>query len=485
MPSLKIAMVSSEIHPFAKTGGLADVSGALGKYLDFRGHDVRLFMPYYDVLKHGESHFQPVDFLQNIPVAFNGFTLYFSVLTTTLPGCNADVYFIHCEGLYNRGSIYTDHGDEYLRYALMCHATLLICQRMGWGPDIFHLNDWQCGLLPLLLKTHYQWDGLFSRSKTLLSIHNIGYQGVFSAEVVDKLNLGPYAMMIPQEDLAGDMINYMKIGLVHSDRLSTVSTTYAWEIQTEEYGAGLHNLLRHFSHKLVGIVNGVDYEEWSPEADPYIPRHFSREDLSGKTDNKIALMKNLGLPYDPDAPVYGIIARLTPQKGFQLLEPFLLDFVASRKMRLVVLGSGEGRFQHLFQHAQYHYPDKVCFYEGYNNALSHLIEAGSDMFIMPSQYEPCGLNQIYSLRYGTVPIVRKTGGLADTVQFYNWEDNSGTGFVFEYFNSDSLQWAMNYAHQTWHHKDSWRQLMLNGMAQDFSWDRQVEEYIRLYREMVG
>lgn len=477
---MNICFVSSEIVPFAKTGGLADVSGALGKYLNQRGHDIRLFMPYYDVLKPAGKDFHPVDFLQNIPIEFGGFTLNFSVLTTKLPGSGAEVYFIHCPGLYNRGKIYTDDGDEYLRYAMLSRAALECCQRMGWSPEIMHCNDWQTGLIPLYLKTLYAWDGLFQRTKTVLTIHNIGYQGVFSAETVDKLKLGEFRDKLPQDDLAGNMINFMKIGLLNSDIITTVSDTYAKEIQTPEYGAGMDFILRQRSNRLVGIVNGVDYHEWSPENDVHIPYKFSPDDLSGKQKNKQFLLQQLGLPYSPDVPVYGIVSRLTVQKGFELLYETLFDFLANHDVRFTVLGSGESKYTNFFYSAQNHFPTKLCFYDGYNEALAHLIEAGSDMFVMPSRYEPCGLNQIYSLKYGTVPIVRKTGGLADTVELYDWEHQTGTGFVFEYFNGDSLRWAMDYAYSTYQNKDAWLKLMRNGMAQDYSWDRQILRYEFIY-----
>ncbi len=480
---LKICFAASEVVPFAKTGGLADVSGALGKYLNRHGQDIRVFMPFYDTIDTSKHSIHVVDFLQNVPVEFGGFTLHFTTLTTKLPDSGTDVYFIHCEGLYNRGSIYTNDGDEYLRFALLGRAVIECCQRMGWSPDVMHCNDWQTALIPLFLKTIYQWDQLFAQTKTVLTIHNIGYQGVFSAAVIDKLKLGEYRNQLPQDDLAGDMVNYLKIGLLNADVITTVSNTYAREIQTPEYGAGLDFILRQRSDRLIGIVNGVDYSEWSPDSDPHIPYKYSPEDLSGKPKNKQFLLEQMGLPYSPDVPVYGIISRLTSQKGFELLNEILFDFLANYDVRFVVLGSGEAQFANFFISAQNHFPAKLCFFNGYNNPLSHLIEAGSDIFVMPSRYEPCGLNQIYSLRYGTVPIVRKTGGLADTVQLYDWVHQTGTGFVFEYFNGDSLRWAMDYAYSTFQNKDAWRKLMLNGMRQNYSWDVQVEKYIALYRRL--
>lgn len=483
MPPLKICFVSSEVVPFVKAGGLGDVSGALGKYLSRKGHDIRVFMPYYSSIDTRDLPVQVVEFLQNVPVHFGGFTLYFTALTAKLPDSECEVYFIHCEGLYNRSKIYTDEGDEYLRFALLSRAAIECCQRMGWGPDIFHCNDWQTALIPLYLKTIYQWDGLFKQSKTVLTIHNIGYQGIFSAEAVDKLMFGGYRHMLPPEDLGAGMINYLKLGIIYTDMLTTVSPTYAQEIQTAEYGSGLHQMLEYRKYRLVGILNGVDYHEWSPENDPYIPHKYSMEDLSGKEKNKKALLERMDLPYDPDAPVYGIISRLTWQKGFELLYEVLGDVLSNYDLRFVVLGSGEWKYTQFFQSARDRFPGKLAFYDGYHIELSHWIEAGSDMFVMPSRYEPCGLNQIYSLKYGTVPIVRKTGGLADTVQLYDWVTQAGTGFVFEYFNGDSLRWAIDYAFNTFHNKAAWQKIMHNGMAQNFSWEVQVEKYIELYEKL--
>ncbi len=485
MAPLKICFVASEIVPFAKTGGLADVSGALGKYLKHRGHDIRMFMPFYDILNFAGQKVYPVDFIQNVPVEFGGFTVHFSALTTKLPGTDTEVYFIHSEGLYNRGKIYTNHEDEYLRFALLSRAALECCQRMAWAPDILHTNDWHTALAPLYMKTLYNWDQLFAATKTALTIHNIGYQGVFSAGIVDPLKLGEYRHRLPQDDLAAGRINFMKIGLLESDVITTVSHTYAQEIKTPEGGAGLDGILRMRSDRLVGILNGVDYHEWSPEKDPYIPYQYSIDNLSGKRKNKQFLLEQMGLPYAPTVPVYGIVSRLTPQKGFELLHEILFDFLVNYDVRFVVLGSGEARYTNFFISAQHHFPGKLCFYNGYNIELSHLIEAGSDMFVMPSLYEPCGLNQIYSLRYGTVPIVRKTGGLADTVQLYDWVTQTGTGFVFEHFSGASLHWAMDYAYNTYQNQEAWEKLMRNGMRQNYSWEVQIEKYIDLYQRMRG
>lgn len=485
MSPLRICLVSSEIVPFSKTGGLADVCGALGKYLGKQGHDVRLFTPFYDSIDTSRQEFHPVDFLQHITVGFGGFSLEFSVLTSRLPETTTDVYFIYCPALYNRGKIYSDEPDEYLRFALLCRATIECCQRMGWGPDVFHCNDWQAALIPLFLKTHYSWDQLFAATQTVLTLHNVGYQGVFPSEVLPKLGLENQTQLLAKDDLQRGVLNYLKIGLLHAGVITTVSETYAREIQTAEFGAGLEGLLQQRSDHLIGILNGVDYQEWNPETDALIPFHYSAADLRGKEKNKRALLAQFNMPYRKGVPLYAGISRLTGQKGFELLQEILYSFIASHEMQFILLGSGEEKYTRFFEAAARALPGKVAFYNGYHTELAHRIEAGSDMFVMPSRYEPCGLNQIYSLRYGTVPIVRKTGGLADTVQLYDWQAQTGTGFVFEYFNADSLNWAMDYAYQTYQHQDAWKGIMLRGMRRNFSWEVQVEKYIELYRRLTG
>lgn len=482
---MKIALVSSEVFPFAKTGGLADVSGALAKYLSLDGYDVRVFTPLYDVTDRTWGEFHPVDFLQEIPVDFGGETIHFSVMTARLPDSEAEVYFIDSLRFYSRGKIYTDDHDEYLRFALLSRAVLECCQRMGWGPDVIHCNDWQTALIPLYLRTHYGWDRLFEGSRTILTIHNLAYQGAFRAAVADHLGFGPDRDLLHQEDLRSGVFNYLKHGIMYANAVSTVSRTYAQEIQTAEYGEGLQDMLRHRSDALVGIVNGVDYEAWNPESDPLIPYHYSIDDLSGKERNKRYLMERLELPYDPSVPVFGIVSRLVAQKGFDLFYEIMEPIVRHYDLRLCILGSGAAEYERFFQALQNRYRHRVCFYRGYSDELAHLVEAGSDIFLMPSRYEPCGLNQIYSLKYGTIPIVRKTGGLADTVEPYNPATGAGNGFVFEHFTPQGLAWGIEQALQVWKDRAAWEGLMLNAMTANWSWEREVDKYVELYEWVLG
>ncbi len=481
---MKICFISSEVHPFAKTGGLADVSGALAKYLDAAGYDIRVFMPLYSSIDFTGLVVHSVDFLRNRTILIGNERISYSVFTTTLPGSNADIYLIDCPRFFHRGTIYTNHEDEYLRFAFLSRVTIECCQQMGWGPDVFHYNDWQTALIPLLLRTAYKWDSLFRHSKTVLTIHNLAYQGVFSAEAVTQIGLGEWREKFYREDLDAGIVNYLKTGIMYADLLTTVSETYAREIQTPEYGNGLEGELQKRSPSLVGIVNGVDYSEWGPEGDRFLPRRYSVGDREGKEENKRYLLNRVELPYEPDVPVFGIVSRLTPQKGFDLFFDILYPFISHNNIRLVVLGSGDAKYEEFFDGLQSYFPEKVCFYNGFQNELAHLIEAGSDIFLMPSRYEPCGLNQIYSLKYGTIPIVRKTGGLADTVQQWHPESSQGTGFVFEHYTAQGLEWAMDQAIQTWHHKDQWHQLMVNAMSRNYSWEQQVQKYIQLYNALA-
>ena len=481
---LGICMVASEVAPFAKTGGLADMVAGLSKYLHTQGHDVRLFLPFYDVISLQGHSFYPVEFAQNVVVPFEGYSLSFSLLTSRFPGTDLEVYFIHCPALYHRGSIYTNDWDEYLRFVFLSRAAIESCQRMGWSPHIFHCHDWHTALLPLYLLGTYHWDSLFARSKTVLTIHNIGYQGIFGKEVAWKIGLSDYLYRFPKEDLERGVVNFLKIGLIYSDALTAVSATYAKEILTPEGGAGLDSILRMRQNHLFGIVNGVDYGTWNPARDPYLPYPYSLESRKKKKENKRAVLARFGLK-DGDVPVFGIVSRLTYQKGFDLLFGSLFWLLTQYDVRLLVLGSGERRYEDFFHMAKVYFPRKVMFHCGYSEELAHLIQGASDMLLMPSRYEPCGLTQIYALKYGTIPIVRKTGGLADTVRHWTAEKEDGTGFVFEHFDTQALRWAIEYALGTYAHKPSWDKLMANAMAEDFSWEKQGKLYEKLYSQVAS
>jgi len=482
---LKIAFVSSELAPFAKTGGLADVSAALPRELHALGHDVRIFLPLYPRVRDAARDIRVDDHLREIPIALGPAHYRFSVATTALPDSEQRVILVDCPALFGRPSIYTSDADESLRFLLLQRAAIEICQRMAWAPDVFHVNDWQAGLIPLLLRTRYRWDRLFENTRTLLTIHNLGYQGGFGKDLLEYLDMGDDARYLHQEDLREGRISFLKHGILYADQLSTVSPTYAQEIQTEAFGFGLHELLASRRDDLVGILNGVDYGEWSPQADRHLPQRYSERSFYRKEKNKVALHERLGLEYDQEAPIAGIVSRLSYQKGFDLLFETLPALVTRTGLRVAVLGSGEPKYEEFFAGLQSRFPGRVCFWRGFNEELAHLIEGGSDFFLMPSRYEPCGLNQMYSLRYGTAPVVRNTGGLADTVTPWNPATGEGTGFVFEHFTNEGMRWALARAIECWQDRKGWQTLMKNGMAMDYSWKRQVRPYVDLYARLAG
>jgi starch synthase len=407
----------------------------------------------------------------------------FTLHETTLPGTSAPVYFVDCPRFYDRPSIYTGDPDEPFRFLFFCRAVFESCQRLAFAPDILHCNDWQTALVPLMKKTLYGWDRLFSASRSLLTIHNIAYQGVYGAGVLDALG-GIEPRWLDATDLRERRINFLKTGLLHADRLTTVSPTYAVEIQTPEQGYGLDALLRKRAHDLTGILNGVDYGEWDPGNDRLIPRRYSASTLAEKESNKEALAARLGLDYGADVPLVGMASRLSHQKGIELLYDALPAVLSTESVQLAVLGTGESRYEGFFESLQTRFPDRVRFYRGFDEELAHWIEAGADFFLMPSRYEPCGLSQMYSLRYGTIPIVRRTGGLADSVRLFDPSTGEGTGIVFDHFTADAVAWALRFANRLFHDPVARDRVRRNGMAEDFSWARQAGPYLEIYRRLL-
>ncbi len=482
--SLKICLTSSEMTPLVKTGGLADVAAALSVFLDKEGHDIRVLIPLYSSIDTTLLDIKPVHFMQDIPIRMGEHQLHYSIDTAILPGSDLRIYLLRCPQLYDRPGIYTSGSDEHLRFVLLSRAAIEMCQHMGFAPDIFHCHDWHTAMVPLYLKTRYAWDDLFNNTRSVLTIHNIGYQGIFDAGILPDMGLQDKAHKLHQEDLAKGQVNFLKMGVLFADLLTTVSPTYAREILGPEYGMGLQDLLRQRSDKLVGILNGVDLKEWNPQDDPLIPFPYTARAISGKQKNKLALMKDLGLDSSDDIPLVGMVTRLTFQKGIELVQEAIPALMQHRRFALAVLGSGEPAYEHFFTWLEQHNRDRVCFYRGFNNKLAHMIEAGSDIFLMPSRFEPCGLNQMYSLRYGTIPIVRRTGGLADSVQMIDPRRGEGTGVVFNDFDGLALGWALNFALDLYQDKKLWRKLRRNGMAMDYSWERQGKFYVEQYRQLI-
>ena len=479
----RICFVSSEVAPLAKAGGLADVSSALCRHLHELGHDVRLFMPLYSSINASRLGTEVLDVARDVWIELGPHRYRYSIQRATLPESTAPVYFVHCPALYDRPTLYTTGPDEHLRFLLLVRAAIEACQRMQFAPGIFHCNDWHTGLLPLLLDSAYRWDRLFEHSKSLLTIHNVGYQGVFADWTLGDLGLGAAASLLHQDDLATGRINWLKHGVMYADRVSTVSPTYAQEICTSEGGHGLDGVLRERGPDVIGILNGVDYDDWDPRTDRHLVYHYGPGDLEGKRRTRDALLAWLQLPAAADVPVLGLVSRMTIQKGFDLLFPALPDLLASRDLRLVALGSGEWRYEEFFTRLQQRFADKVVYHRGYHEQLAHLIEAASDLFLMPSLYEPCGLNQMYSMRYGSIPIVRRTGGLADSVRMYDRSTGQGTGIVFEHFDVPAMRWALETGLSLHADQEHWPRLVANAMAEDFSWDRPVQQYLQLYEDM--
>lgn len=481
---MQICFVSSECVPYVKTGGLADVAGALPKSLAMLGHQVKVFLPLYESINTIEHDLVFAHELSNIAVGIGDSTITFNTWYGHLPDSEAEVYLIDCPHYYHRPTVYTNDHDEDERYILLQHAVPLILQRFNWAPDIVHCNDWQTGLLPVFLYEKYNWDSLFRQTATVMSIHNIGYQGRFHDSAIYKAGLsydryypgGPYEFE--------NSFSFLKTGLVYATVLSTVSETYAQEIQTPEYGAGLEGLLASRRHDLFGILNGVDTTDWNPQTDPFIAANYSLDTLDEKQANKRALLDEFGLGYNPSTPTIGIVSRFASQKGFELLQLFLNDLLQHHDFQLIVLGSGDTNLENFFRWAAHAYPHKVGAYIGYNNRLAHRIEAGADMFLMPSRYEPCGLNQMYSLAYGTIPIVRKTGGLADTVHDQYETHGNGNGISFYDFTPHALYTSMLRAFDLYRQPEVWHAMQSRGMTTDFSWQASAEKYVHMYEEAI-
>ena len=484
MTPLKLCILSSEIMPFAKTGGLADAVGGLVREFAQRDHEVRAFMPLYASVRRSHPQLQAVPGLQEMGVGIGTRVYTFSVRAADIPGTRSSIYFIDCPELYDRPSVYTSDPDEHRRFLLFTRAAIESCLRLGFAPDVFHCNDWHCGFLPLFLKTIYAAVPLFARSRSVLTIHNIGYQGIMSSTLVDDLSVPSAEALLDEADLTHGVVNALRTGIRHADAVTTVSPTYAREICEVPVGMGMEATLLARTDPVVGILNGVDYRDWDPRHDPHLAAHYSAEDLHGKLVNKQQLLAAAGLAIAAHSPLVGMVSRLAVQKGIDILIEALPRLLDSRDFGLVVLGSGDQRYADFFESLARRFAGRVAFRSGHDESLAHLIEAGSDMFLMPSHYEPCGLNQMYSLRYGTVPIVRQTGGLADSVRHYDPAAGVGTGCVFKDYDGAAVEWALNTALDWFQDQSSWRRLMHNAMLEDFSWSRQILVYERVFRDTV-
>jgi starch synthase len=478
---MKICFITSECVPFVKTGGLADVSGSLPVSLSELGCEMNVFLPLYNIINTEESGIKILQEFNGASVHVAGKPERYNLYHTFIGKVN--YYFIDSVKYFHRDSVYTNDEDEDERYIFFQLCVLNALQRMQYECDIIHINDWQCALIPELIKTYYSWDKLFSKVKTLFTIHNIAYQGKFSGESVVKANL-------PKEkffgggtyELYGDF-NFMKTGIVSSHLINTVSPTYAKEILTSEMGAGLEGVLRTRADDISGILNGIDTTLWNPKTDKEIFMNYDFDAPEKKIINKTELQKYAGLPANEKIPLFGIVSRLAWQKGFELFQPFIDDLL-SKDIQMIVLGDGEQEYVDFFKEVMKKRKEKLFFYNGYNNNLAHKITAGADIFLMPSRYEPCGLNQMYSLNYGTIPIVRRTGGLADTVIDITEFPDKGNGLVFNDFDAKQFFSKIIFALSAFNNKSLWLKMQQRGMGTDFSWNKSAMEYIKLYERLA-
>lgn len=474
---MQIAFAASECVPFSKTGGLADVVGAVPRALAALGHKVSVYTPLYRNTKLEN----PKVVVRSITVPFDDQYRFCSIVDGgQIEG--VQFYFIDYPAYFDRDALYGtpigDYHDNAERFALFCRAVLEATKILG-VPDIFHCHDWQSALIPVLLRTLYDEDPAFDRVNSVFTIHNMGYQGLFPAEILPLLMLPWDLFTLTKMEFYGK-VNFLKGALVYADYITTVSRRYALEIQTAEYGFGLEGVLRGRSGTVAGILNGVDYSEWSPENDHFIAAKFSAEQLANKAKDKSDLLREFGLA-ETQLPVIGIVSRFAAQKGFDLIQQ-VGDRLAREEAIFVVLGAGDKAYEDLLRRLNRQYPTRFAVRVAYDNALAHKIEAGSDMFLMPSRYEPCGLNQIYSLRYGTVPIVRATGGLDDTIEPWDPATGKGTGFKFFEYSGEEMLATIRQALEVFKDKKAWQQLMRNGMVRDFSWNTAAKEYVRVYEK---
>jgi len=477
---MRILFAASECVPFSKTGGLADVVGALPPALAALGHDVSVYLPRYKQTKLSD----PKTVLKSVTIPFDDSHRFCSVLDG---GRHSGVqfYFIEYPPFFERDALYGtptgDYPDNAERFALYSRAVLEAAKILG-APDVFHCHDWQSALIPVLLRSVYAEDPVYRSVPSVFTIHNMGYQGLFPPDTLPLLMLSWDLFTIDKMEFYGK-VNFLKGALTFADFVTTVSRKYSQEIQTAEYGFGLEGVLRGRSASVTGILNGVDYDQWSPEKDKFIKAQYSPADLGGKAACKADLLAEFGCTgANSELPVIGIVSRFAAQKGFDLISQ-IADRLAREELVIVALGAGDKEYEDLFRRLNKQFPQKIAVKVAYDNTIAHKIEAGSDMFLMPSRYEPCGLNQIYSLKYGTVPVVRATGGLDDTIEPWDARAAKGTGFKFSEYSGEALLSTIHQSLAAFQDKTGWQKLMRNGMAKDFSWNNSAKEYVRVYERV--
>jgi starch synthase len=474
---------ASELHPFSKTGGLADMVAALAKTLAGRGAEVSIVTPFYRSARERAKAAKPLNWHMDVPV---GDRLISAGLWKLEVAERLTVYFVEQPGFFDRAGIYQenriDYGDNAERFIFFSKVVALLSRLLPSAPQVVHAHDWQTGLVPLLIRHARDREGWMSAPSTVLTVHNLAYQGVFPAPVWGLTGL-PRDYFNPDGAEFHSHVNLLKAGLAYADELTTVSPNYALEITRPEFGCGLEGLLRHREDDLVGILNGVDYQEWNTNGNPYLPASFNPSHLKGKAACKAALQSEMGLPARGDVPLFANISRLEEQKGSDLL-PAALEETLGADFQFVLLGSGQPRFEALYRQLAARHPGKVAAQIGFDAALAHRIEAAADFYLMPSRFEPCGLNQLYSLRYGAVPVVRDTGGLHDSVVDVRESAERATGIKFREPAPETLAHAIRKALVLYRERELLAHFRRNGMTADFSWDRSADEYLRLYQRLV-
>ena len=476
----KILFATSEAVPFIKTGGLADVAGTLPKYFDKKKYDVRVMLPKYMCMK--EEWKSKMQYVTHFYLELAWRSQYVGVLQMEYNGIT--FYFIDNEYYFAGWAPYGNIHEDIEKFAFFSRAVLSALPLIDFRPDIIHCHDWQTGLIPVYLD-NFRYGGEFYRGiKTIMTIHNLKFQGVWDKKTVQDITGLPDYYFAPDKLEAYKDANYLKGGIVYADKVTTVSSTYAEEIKTPFYGERLDGLMNARANCLSGIVNGIDYEEFNPETDPKIVKNYSVENFrKEKKKNKVALQEELGLEVDDKVMMLGIVSRLTDQKGFDLIA-YVMDELCQDAVQIVVLGTGEERYENMFRHFAWKYQGKVSAHIYYSEEMSHKVYASCDAFLMPSLFEPCGLSQLMSLRYGTVPIVRETGGLKDTVEPYNEYEKTGTGFSFSNYNAHEMLGIIRYAESTYYDKKrDWNKIVERGMQKDFSWKNSAKQYEALYDEM--
>ena len=477
--SLKILLVASEAVPFAKVGGLADVAGSLPKALRRLGHDARLALPKYRRIN--EAQFGLTEVLESLPVPVGYDHELASIFESVVEGMPA--YLVGDDKYFGREEVY-GYDNDGVRFVFFCRATLEMLKELGWQPDVIHCNDWHTGIIPNWLQTIYKDDPFFADTATVFTIHNLAYQGIFGPEILEFANLADYGLIPhPEHDDLSRLVVLMARGILFADVINTVSEKYAQEILTPEYGERLHPILAQRQDRLFGILNGLDYEVWNPATDREIAVNYDAASLDRRVQNKLALQREAELPLDPDILLVGMISRLADQKGFDILAE-AIDQLMELDLQFVLLGTGEERYHGIFANVAGKYQGQAAVFLKFDAVLARRIYAGSDAFLMPSRFEPCGLGQLIAMRYGSVPIVRSIGGLADTVQDFDPTTGQGNGFAFSDYSEEALLAAVERALKTYLRKDAWRTLMERGMKADFSWEASARKYVELYHKAL-